>query len=634
MQIDPDLGFDLSQALTMLEHAGVIQAHPPSPASSSRRRNSRLESDEEDTDGKDRSPRADDEVSQEQGHRAFTEACLRLAVEDVFQTAALPSEARAGDMSPQSQNLSRVQAARDHCLRGPLRKLAGGQLVIRGARLLASAIRRFQELQDDASVDALSTVLHMNMNWTKSFSGVSRSHGGAYDLPGYDPTTGVLQVRPSLKMWRNSLPRTASMSSLTDTVGDAEADGPASPSLMTADSMTVGESVPAPEGCGTVPCFETNLRFLDEASEALAHHELSNSAPDLRAPGKTAMAIPPLHLREHSFEVMDILTPKPSPAGVSARQSGREFGKLRPPPPQVFTRADTAYKRKGLSAQALAAFLEFFGLDLGRVPGGRERAIEVLHEEVLNCEEVETQAGHSSALVGKRSIEVSPGVYEWRVCGSRGVRDTLRRFNLRADILMDSHRQTTAEMARSLPLPQTDREASVEEAHVAEQFLLKAEGKLPPTADKVPPSAEPEEKEHSPLPSLPPGVALGDLASSEAPASTEQVQLESEEHDSQPDDSIDAVLHASVPHWEGDMSHTAMELEAALQAAQTRAVQAEAIARRERAQASKELAAAQAEADHRARELELIRSHNEELRSRLDDMERRLAAPKSCCSVM
>ncbi|KAA0173152.1 hypothetical protein FNF27_05376 [Cafeteria roenbergensis] len=598
--VEPDVGFDLDTAVRILEHSSLLvgdrkrssPARRPRTDSASESRGSSSRSlggagpalalaagsqspgrvgGSPGSPGRRRGLPADSAeltasaegaaAARAEGRRARAAALMRLAVEDAFQASQLPFEARAGDATPRTTEACRGEQVQAHALRGPLRKLPGGRMVIRGARLLASAMRRFEEMQGDEAVDPLSTVLHLNINWQAAHMGVSRSHGGAFDLPGYDSSTGQLQVKQALKMWRSSMAQATSdaASSIADTPSASSVGlsssarlHPLSGSFAAMSSpkgSATGPDAGAPaaaggwveSGCGVQPCFEAEVRSYRASMEAGDTTDGSSGAdgtatpsPAARgegwdpalaeppsvagpeaAPGTvplgTSCALSPVdpssslsaqeRLRaelEEAAVASAAATPTGEEAAVGAApaagtpptlgaawsggSSGAGAGAVgsglasRRHAAPVLTRSDTAYKRAGLSANVLAAFLEFFGLDLGRLPSGRAGAVRMLAEEVLAEPEALDTGDTNVPLSGRKLVAGDDGSEgEWRVCGSHSIKEVLRRFNVRADAEMDGHSRTTREMALALPLPPHDREATDEEDEAAAAFLEAAE---------------------------------------------------------------------------------------------------------------------------------------------------------------
>jgi len=446
--MDPARGFDLEDAVKILEHSHLLVS-------------------EEAADGA------------EGNLRSVRVSIMRLAVEDAFRDAQLPDEARLGDASPVTRHEMDADEVHAHCLRGPLRKLPGGRMIIRGARLLSSAMRRFEEMRADDEVNPMTIVFHLDVNWRDAFEGVSRTHGGAFDLPGYDPASGQLQVKQALKLWRGAVPRGAAGHSSTPTAASSIA--PSSISLSNAPG--VGPATSA----GVRPSFEADVvafrATLDRGAAADDADDPSAAAAStsLVSPGLVSVAGPeaaPGTVPAGSSCALapaDALTDAPSPAPATTTASPTSPSAAAPPAAPPLTRADTAYKRRGLSAEGLACFLEHFGLLLSRLPGGRAQAVALLDHAIQEEPMAEDHGDEGTALLGSRMAKLEGGGVEWRVCGSPGIRSVLRRFNVSADAAMDGHGQTTTEMAAALPLAAADEEATEEEAAEAEAFLAEAE---------------------------------------------------------------------------------------------------------------------------------------------------------------
>lgn len=169
-QIDPHEGLDVSQALQVLRRGHVLDL-----AANGRKREPEV-------------PAPDDEAS-----RTHAEACLRLAFEDAFRIAEQPAESRTGEAAsdsitgttapesiasaspvPDAMGLATPGlVARHPSRRRPLRRLPGGRILVRGARLLRDAARLFSELFHDDHIEPVPAVNYLNSAlWTRPWTRV------------------------------------------------------------------------------------------------------------------------------------------------------------------------------------------------------------------------------------------------------------------------------------------------------------------------------------------------------------------------------------------------------------------------------------------------------------------------------
>jgi len=85
-------------------------------------------------------------------------------------------------------------------MRAPPRRDSTGNIYIRGARAVESAVYRFEQLyQADEEHDIV--VQDSRRVWSERAHGVDRFNAGKFDLPGWDAKHHNLLIKDKLKEW-------------------------------------------------------------------------------------------------------------------------------------------------------------------------------------------------------------------------------------------------------------------------------------------------------------------------------------------------------------------------------------------------------------------------------------------------